>query len=60
MYFKTGTKAPVGGGLALNITGSMFCGLVSASLMPFNAITTFLYDRHFFMRESAGGLYCHR
>jgi hypothetical protein len=59
-FFKTGSKVVNIGGFSLNIAGAAFMSTAMGSMLPFNSITMFLFDRQYFKREAAGGLYSHR
>jgi hypothetical protein len=55
-YYKTGANSDTTGP-AMNIWGSLYMNLLVCAMLPFNSITMFLFDRRYFVRESASGLY---
>jgi hypothetical protein len=48
------------GGFSAHIAGGAFMIINVSSLLPFNSITMFLFDRQYFRREAAGEVYSHR
>jgi hypothetical protein len=57
LFYGTGGKSSAFNGPAVNILGALFTTLVNCSMTPINSITMFIFDRQFFLRESADGLY---